>query len=94
MFIVRQDDLTGVQTRQLIALHLEGMQADSPLGSVFALDLSGLQESGVTVWTAWAGDAVASIGALKMLPDGNVRSSRCGPTRIFSVWEREHASLI
>jgi len=35
----------------------------------------------VTVWTAWQGDQVASLGALKMLPDGNgeVKSMRTNP---------------
>ena len=53
MFVIRQDDLSGEQTRQLLALHLAGVHADSPPGSVFALDLSGLRQAGVTVWTAW-----------------------------------------
>lgn len=81
MFTVRQDDLTGEQTRNLIALHLAGMHAASPPDSVFALDLSGLAQPAVTVWTAWCGDAVASVGALKMLPDGNgeIKSMRTHP---------------
>ncbi|MBR0559384.1 GNAT family N-acetyltransferase [Neokomagataea anthophila] len=81
MFIIREDDLSGEQTRALIALHLAGMHASSPPGSVFALDLSGLQGAGTTVWTAWRGDHVASIGALKMGKDGiaEVKSMRTHP---------------
>jgi putative acetyltransferase len=81
MFEIREDDLSGEQTRALLALHLAGMHANSPPGSVFALDLSGLKTPEVTVWTAWRDGRVASIGALKMLADGNaeVKSMRTHP---------------
>lgn len=49
MFTVRKDDLRGEQSRALLALHLAGMHAHSPPGSVFALDLSGLEVPEVTV---------------------------------------------
>jgi len=80
-FEIRQDDLSGDQTRALLAIHLAGMQADSPPGSVFALDLSGLQVPEVTVWTAWRKGRIASVGALKMLQDdtAEVKSMRTHP---------------
>ena len=80
-FASREDDLSSVATRELLRLHLEGMHATSPPGSVFALDLAGLRASGVTVWTAWIGDAVAGIGALKDLGDrtGEIKSMRTHP---------------
>jgi putative acetyltransferase len=80
-FSIVQDDLASQQTRALLALHLAGMHANSPPGSVFALDLSGLLQPGVTVWSAWCQDRIASIGALKMLADGNaeVKSMRTHP---------------
>ena len=70
MYDIREDDLTGEATRELLRLHLAGMHASSPPGSVFALDLSGLKTPGVTVWTAWHGDTVAGVGALKEHADG------------------------
>lgn len=78
---IKQDDLSGEQTRLVLALHLAGMQAASPPGSVFALDLSGLQAPEVTVWTAWRANRVAAVGAIKMLPDGTaeVKSMRTHP---------------
>lgn len=81
MFLIREDDLTDEQTRGLLRLHLAGMHANSPPGHVFALDLSGLQVPEVTVWSAWREEKVASIGALKMLSDGNgeVKSMRTHP---------------
>lgn len=81
MFDVREDDLTSKQARDLLALHMEGMQANSPPDGVFALDLSGLQSPGVTIWSAWLDGRIASIGALKMLGDdaAEVKSMRTHP---------------
>ena len=81
MFEIREDDLSSVETRALLALHLAGMHANSPPESVFALDLSGLQAPEVTVWTAWRDGRAASVGALKMLGDGaaEVKSMRTHP---------------
>lgn len=79
--VIAIDDLTGAQTRSLLALHLAGMHANSPAEAVFALDLSGLRSADVTVWSAWSGDRLAAIGALKMLGDGaaEVKSMRTHP---------------
>jgi putative acetyltransferase len=81
MFLIREDDLSSEQTRSLLAFHLSGMQSSSPPGSVFALDLSGLQTPEVTIWTAWHNDRIAGIGALKMLGDhtAEVKSMRTHP---------------
>lgn len=81
MFDVREDNLSSEQTRELLTFHLQRMHANSPSGSVFALDLSGLQQPNVTVLTAWVDGRVASVGALKMLDDGNaeVKSMRTAP---------------
>jgi putative acetyltransferase len=81
---IREDDLSGSATRALLALHLRGMQANSPAESVFALDLSGLQAPGVAVWTAWIGDVVVGVGALKLLGDGTaeIKSMRTHPDHL------------
>ncbi len=81
---IREDDLTGQPTRDLLALHLSGMHANSPAGHVFALDLSGLQVPEVTVWSAWDGEAIAGIGALKDLGDGSaeIKSMRTHPDHL------------
>lgn len=80
-FEIREDDLSGDKTRELLRLHLGGMHANSPPGSVFALDLSGLKARGVMVWTAWLGDAITGIAALKDLGDhtGELKSMRTHP---------------
>jgi putative acetyltransferase len=78
MFTIRQDDLSGAAIRALLAVHLAGMHENSPPENVFALDLSGLKAPGVAVWSAWDGEDLAGIGALKLLGDGNgeVKSMR------------------
>ncbi|MCT8269334.1 GNAT family N-acetyltransferase [Xanthomonas translucens] len=79
--MIRQDDLAGEAVRALLAYHLQQMQAQSPPGSVYALDLSGLQRADVTVWSAWRGEALAAVGALRVLDDGGgeLKSMRTYP---------------
>jgi putative acetyltransferase len=83
-FTIRVDDLSGEATRALLALHLAGMHANSPPGSVFALDLSGLTVPEVTVWTVWRQTALAGVGALKTLGDGTgeLKSMRTHPDHL------------
>ena len=78
---VRKADFDDARVRELLRLHLEGMRASSPPGSVYALDLSGLAVPEVTLWTAWSGDAVAGMAALKDLGGrrGEVKSMRTHP---------------
>ena len=81
---IAQDDLSSAATQALLSLHYRAMHAASPPGTAFALDLSGLQQADVTVWTAREGDAVVSIGALKALPDGTgeLKSMRTHPVHL------------
>ena len=81
MIVIRQDDLAGEATRGLVALHLAGMHAFSPPGHVFALDSSGLLAPDVTVWTAWIGDAIAGMAALRRHSGGigEIKSMRTHP---------------
>jgi putative acetyltransferase len=84
MYEIRQDDLESEAVRRLLALHLAGMLAATPPEFSFALDLSGLKAPGMTVWSVWDGEALAGIGALKMLGDGSgeVKSMRTAPTHL------------
>ncbi|MBS2029098.1 MAG: GNAT family N-acetyltransferase [Deltaproteobacteria bacterium] len=84
VFEIRLDDLSGAPTRELLALHLAGMHASSPPGHSFALDLSGLQAPGVTVWSAWRGGEICGIGALKQHDAelGELKSMRTHPKHL------------
>ncbi|WP_434403537.1 GNAT family N-acetyltransferase [Sphingobium sp. DN12] len=84
MFDIREDDLSGAPTRALLAIHLAGMQAESPPESVFALDLSGLQQPDICVWTAWDGDEITGVAALRDLGggQGELKSMRSHPDHL------------
>lgn len=72
------DDLSRDAVRALLAEHLADMQATSPPGSVHALDLTGLTDPAVTLWTLWEGAAVLGCAALNELSttEGEVKSMR------------------
>jgi putative acetyltransferase len=72
------------QVQNLLRLHLAGMHANSPAGSVFALDLSGLKSPAITMVTAWKGDALLGMGALKDLGEfsGEIKSMRTDPAHL------------
>jgi len=84
MLTIREDDLSSPQTLELLAIHLNGMADTSPPGHCFALDVSGLRAPGVTLWSAWEGDRIAGIGALKELGDGGgeLKSMRTHPDHL------------
>ncbi|WP_022674512.1 GNAT family N-acetyltransferase [Novosphingobium sp. B-7] len=78
---IRQDDLSGAAIQALVALHLGGMHAHSPACKVHALPLDALRAPGVTFFSAWVGDDLAGMGALKMLAGdhGELKSMRVAP---------------
>jgi putative acetyltransferase len=84
MFALRVDDLSGDAVRALLAFHLSGMHANSPACHVHALDLTGLLQPNITVWTAWDGAALAGIGALKRIDadQAEVKSMRTHPDHL------------
>jgi putative acetyltransferase len=81
---IRLDDLSSVQTQELLQLHVTGMHANTPAGHVFALDLAGLKVPAVTVWSAWKGERICGLGALKRLDGstGEVKSMRTHPQHL------------
>jgi len=52
---------------ELLQVHLVRARVETAPGSAHALDLSGLHAPDVTFWSAWEGDVVAGVGALKQL---------------------------
>lgn len=76
--VFRLDDLSGEAVRALIAHHLAGMRANSPMESVHALDVDKLRGPDVTFWSAWMGAELAGCGALRRLDAerGELKSMR------------------
>jgi len=69
----------GLDDPRVVALldaHVTRAQAETARGSAHALDLSGLRSPDVTFWSAWEGDAVVGVGALRRLSSdhGEVKS--------------------
>jgi putative acetyltransferase len=72
------------QVQALLKYHLEQMHANSPTGSVFALDWSGLQKPEISFYTLWEGDTLLGCGAVKDLGDGTaeIKSMRTHPEHL------------
>lgn len=79
-----KDDLSHPAVLGLLELHLRSAHENSPPGSVFALDLAGLRDPAVTLWTAWEGEDLLGMGALKQLDatHGEVKSMRTVPAHL------------
>jgi putative acetyltransferase len=77
-------DFESPQLLALLRLHLAGMHANSPPGSVNAFDLSGLKVPDVSVYTAWHGDKLVGMAALKELDavTGEIKSMRTDPEHL------------
>ena len=75
---IRPVDYGDEQVLALLRVHLDGMHANSPAGTVHALDLSALQHTSVTFVGLWDGDALLAFGALKELSavHGEIKSMR------------------
>lgn len=75
---IRVDDLAGPEIRALLREHLRDMHQSSPPESVHALDIAGLLQPEITVWTAWADGELLGCGALKELDTahGEIKSMR------------------
>ncbi len=75
---IRVDDLEHPQMIRLLEQHLREAFETSPAESVHALDLDGLRQPSVTVWSAWENGELLGCGALKELDreHGEVKSMR------------------
>jgi putative acetyltransferase len=60
-------DLTDSRVIDLVHYHLTTARAQTAPESAHALDLNGLQSTDITFWTAWDGEALIAMGALKQL---------------------------
>ncbi|MGN3974158.1 GNAT family N-acetyltransferase [Tsuneonella sp. SYSU-LHT278] len=78
--IVR-DDLTQPTVLALLQLHLDEMSRWSPAEKVHAMPAERLRADDVTFFSAWDGDTVASVGALRDLGAGRgeLKSMRSAP---------------
>ena len=59
--------LDDPRVRALLEHHVASARAATAPGSAHALDLDGLKSADVTFWSAWDGDTLVGVGALKRL---------------------------
>ena len=77
-------DFDDPQVIDLLRFHLSGMLEDSPPGTSYALNPSGLRVPGITFLTAWEGEDLLGCGALKELSpeSGEIKSMRTWPRHL------------
>src|SRR6516164_4051884 len=61
---------------RLLGIHLTNSHAQTAPGSAHALDLAGLKSPEICFWSAWDGDDLLAVGAMKRLSHshGEVKS--------------------
>ncbi|MGN2637057.1 GNAT family N-acetyltransferase [Nocardia takedensis] len=62
-------DLSGPEIKALLREHLAEMREHSPDGSMHALDVEGLRDPSITMWSARLGPDLVGCGALRRLDD-------------------------
>jgi len=75
---IRAGGLGDPQVIGLLEIHAGGMLANSPPGTCHFLDLSGLKTPDITFLSAWEGETLLGIGAVKQLDGetGEIKSMR------------------
>ncbi|WP_082393164.1 GNAT family N-acetyltransferase [Nocardia arizonensis] len=73
-----EDDLSNPALRSLLDDHLREMRANSPEGSMHALDPAAPRDPAVTFWSAWEDRDLVGCGALEQLDaaHGEIKSMR------------------
>src|SRR3569623_2655187 len=78
---VIEDALGGAEVAALLRLHLDEMHRWSPADKVHAMPIERLRAADVTFYSAWAGETLAAVGAIKHLAAarGELKSMRAAP---------------
>ena len=81
---IREDQLNNPQVQALIGLHVDAAAASTPREFRHPLDLTRLRGPDVTFWTAWNGDTLLGMAALRELSSDHaeVKSMRTSPAAL------------
>jgi putative acetyltransferase len=73
---ITSGDLNDPRIIEMLRYHLTTARTQTAPGSAYALDLAGLQSPDISFWTAWDGETLVAVGALKQLSadHGEVKS--------------------
>lgn len=82
--IIREGGLGDARVEALLRLHRAEAHASTPARNAHALDSSGLQAPDIRFFSAWDGETLLGIGALKQVDDdlGELKSMRTHPARL------------
>jgi len=75
--------LDDPRVQTLLRHHFHTARAETAPGSAHALDLSGMRAPDIHFWSAWEGDCVIGVGALKRLSEshGEIKSMHTEQSR-------------
>lgn len=65
--IITRGDLEGPRVQALLEQHTKTARAATGRGSAHALDLDGLRSTDILFWSAWDGESLLGVGALRRL---------------------------
>ena len=73
---IRPGGLDDPRVQALLEHHIRSARAETAVGSAHALDFSGLKSADVQFWSAWEGETLVGVGALKRLSQwhGEIKS--------------------
>jgi len=80
---IRPGGLDDPRVQALLEHHVRSARAETAVGSAHALDLGGLKSPDVDFWSAWEGDTLVGVGALKRLSHshGEIKSMHTVETK-------------
>ena len=65
--IIKNGGLDDPRVQALLRHHFDSARAETAPGSAHALDMRGLESPDIQFWSAWEGEEVIAVGALKRL---------------------------
>jgi len=82
MLRILPGDFSDRRVIDLLQIHAATARAETARGSAHALDVSALQTPDIHVWTAWDGEDLLAVGALRQLSAqmGEVKSMHTAQT--------------
>lgn len=82
--LVKTSDLSDPKVQSLLHYHFEDLQSKGPAETSYVINLSGLQDPSITIFTAWDGDQLLGCGALKELDatHAEIKSMRTAPEHL------------
>lgn len=83
-FEIKRGNFSDPQVIALLRYHYEQNRANSPEGSCHVLDLTAMQVPEIAFFTAWEGEELLGMGAIKRLnaADGELKSMRTLPAAL------------